>query len=122
MLVCREHRHVAANLREDLNRRKRVFVETGNSAYQFESVKVRIRNAKDFPFHFCLVLFQLIDVVQTLTKLYSLFWRDSAVNSGLDFFNWGLASSIHKRSDIKGFTGMGSDNSVHGSSHLSACW
>ena len=73
MLVCREYRHVAANLRENLNRRKRVFVETGDSADQFESVRVRVGNAKDFPFHFLLVHFQFIDMIQALTKLDGLF-------------------------------------------------
>ena len=44
---------------------------------------------KDFPFHFCLMLYQLISMVQTLTKLYSLFWRDSAVNNSLRFLQSG---------------------------------
>ena len=96
MLVCRKHRHIVSNLRENLNRRKWVFAEPRDSADQIERVKVRIRETKNFPFHFFLVIFQLVNVIQTLAEFDCLFRRDSPINGSLNFFNWRLASTIHK--------------------------
>ena len=62
------------------------------------------------------VLLKLVDVVKALVQLYSLFWRNSAVYSGLNLRKRSFAASVHELCNIEMLAGVFEDVFGNGTS------
>ena len=65
--------------------------------------------AIDFSFNLGAVLFELVDVVETLAEFDSLLMGDSAVHSGLNLGDWGFTAPVNERRDVKRLPGVRQD-------------
>ena len=65
--------------------------------------------AVDFSFDLRTMLFEFVDVVETLAEFDSLLMGDSAVHSGLNLGDWGFTAPVNERRDVKRLPGVRQD-------------
>ena len=58
-------------------------------------------DSADFSFDLRTVLFEFVDVVETLAELDSLLMGDSAVHSGLNLGDWGFTAPVNEKRDVE---------------------
>ena len=97
ILGRRENGHIDADFGDDSDSGHRILIETGDGMNQVEGGLERGDEAVDFSDDLRTMVFKLIDVVETLTKLDGLFVRNGAVDSGLNFRDRSFAASIDER-------------------------
>ncbi len=69
-------------------------------------MRIRLRKAQDFSLNRFTVSIELIDMQQAFSELCSLLTGYRTINSGLNFLNRVLATSVDERGNLKGLTGM----------------
>ena len=95
----REHRHIDADFGDDDNSSQGIPIEARDRVNQVESGCERGDEAVDFVFDLRVVLFEFVDVVETLVELDGPLMGENVVYSGLNFGDWGVAALV-KESDV----------------------
>lgn len=98
--------HVATNLRKDSDWRHRITAQTGNSAKKRKDICKRLAEAQNLLLQSLTMLLKLVDVVETLAQLDSLFGRNSTINGSLNLGKRSFAASVHELNNIEMLTGM----------------
>ena len=99
-------RHIQADFRDERNSCHWRGRETGDGTNQLQLVWIRLCEPKDFGLYMISVFVELVDVLQALFELCSLFTGYRPVNGSLYLFNGVLTAPVKKRSHIELFAGM----------------
>ena len=106
MFCSGEDRHIHTDFGDERNSHHRSTGETGDGTNQLQPAEIRVCEPKDFGFNMFSVFAELVDVLQALFELRSLFSGYRPVNSSLYLINRVLAPSINERRNVKMLTGM----------------
>ncbi len=101
-----ENGHINADFGDDGDSGQGVFIETRDRVNQVEGGCERGDEAVDFLFDLGAVLFEFVDVVETLAELDGLLMGDGAIHSGLNLGDWGFAAPVNERRDVECLPGV----------------
>ena len=94
-MFCRgENRHIHTDFRDESNSCHRSAGKTGDGTNQLQLAEIRVCEPKDFGFYMFSVFAELVEVLQALFELSSLFLGNRPVNSSLYLYAvwciWGV--------------------------------
>lgn len=109
ILGRREHGHINADFGDDGDSGQGILIEARDGVNQVEGGCERGDETVDFSFDPGAVLFEFVDMVETLAEFDSLLMGDSAVHSGLDLGDWSFTASVNEGRDVERLPGVRQD-------------